>query len=246
MGAVVTITNPNLPGLCEVLEAGAALEFGRDVGGVGRISDDSTVSRRHGIITATEDGFEVTSVGSLRGFVVADRTTPSRTYVPCGVGPVSVPFADASVIVELDDGLDYLDVAVESSTAADQWRTSWGPEMRQRWADVAKDVPALPGTAPAMAGIRWRKTNGVPYSWFLTLVALCEPALGEGPAGTPINRDLAKRRFTTVKVIERHVAQIYEAFELAEVKGARDLIVQIAVDRGLVTRADLELLGPPS
>lgn len=242
MGAVVTVTNPNVAGLATVLDAGSSMEFGREVGGVGRISDDPVVSRRHGIITATDDGFEVTSIGSLVGFVVADRTTPSRLYVPCRVGPVRVPFADASVIVELDDGIDYLDVIVDASDAAQKWAANWGPEMRHRWADVAAAAPALPATAPAMADLRWRKSNGRPYSWFLTLIAMCEPALGTGPAGTPTNQELARRRHTSTGVIERHVAQIYEAFDLAAVGATRDVMVQIAVERGLVTRADLEEL----
>ena len=242
MGAVVTITNPGVPGLSKVLEPGTSMEFGREVGGVGRISDDAIVSRRHGVIAGTDAGFEVTSIGSLIGFVVADRTTPSRLHIPCGVGPIPVPFADASVIVELDDGRDHLDVVVESSSAADSWRSSWGPEVRQRWADVAADAPVLPATAAAMANVGWRKTNGKPYAWFLTLIALCEPALGSGPAGTPTNRELAVRRYTSPGVIERHVAQIYDAFGLADVRGARDVIVQIAVERGLVTRADLRAL----
>jgi hypothetical protein len=209
---------------------------------VGRISDDAVVSRRHGVVTATEDGFEVTSTGSLVGFVVADRTTPSRLHIPCGVGPIQVPFADASVIVELDDGSDYLDVAVDGSAAAQRWSSNWGPEMRQRWADVAAAAPVLPMTAPALAEVKWRKSNGKPYAWFLTLIAMCEPALGIGPAGTPTNRELARRRFMSPGVIERHVAQIYEAFDLADVRGARDVIVQIAIERGLVTRADLQEL----
>ncbi len=242
MGAVVTITNPNVAGLSKVLEPGASLEFGREVGGVGRISDDAVVSRRHGVITATDDGFDVTSTGSLVGFVVADRTTPSRLHVPCGVGPIRVPFADSSVIVELDTGIDHLDVVVDGSAAAQRWRENWGPEMRDRWADVAAAAPVLPMTAPALAEVKWRRSNGRPYAWFLTLIAMCEPALGIGPAGTPTNRELARRRYVSPGVIERHMAQIYEAFGLADVRGARDVIVQIAVERGLVTRADVQEL----
>ena len=184
----------------------------------------------------------MTSVGSLVGFVVADRTTPSRLHIPRGVGPVQVPLADASVIVELDAGSDYLDVVVDGSDAARRWGANWGPEMRHRWADVAAVAPALPLTAPALAHVGWRKSNGKPYAWFVTLIAMCEPALGVGPAGTPTNRELARRRYMSPGVIERQVAQIYQAFGLAEVRGARDVFVQIAVERGLVTRADLREL----
>ena len=142
MGVVVTVTNPQSPGLVVSLEPEMAMDFGRAVGGVGRISDHREVSRTHGTVVATHAGFAVISTGTHSGFVVADRTTPSRLYVPCGVGPVSVPFAEASVIVEFGDAFDYLDVTVTGSDAADQWSSAWGPEMRERLADAVRDSRA--------------------------------------------------------------------------------------------------------
>jgi hypothetical protein len=226
------------------LEPEMTMDFGRAIGGVGRISEHREASRHHGTVVASDDGFAVISTGTHSGFVVADRTTPSRLYVPCGVGPVSVPFADASVIVEFGEEYDYLDVKVTGSDVADRWSRAWGPEMRERWADAARDNRADLATAPAMSEVRWRMANGKPYAWFETLVAMCEPALGVGPAGTPTNRRLAARRKVRVRVIERHVASIYEAFGFdTDDKGARYVIVQIAIDQGLVTRADLAGLG---
>jgi len=241
---VVTVTNPLAPGLASSLEPKMTMDFGRTIGGVGRISEHREVSRHHGTVVATDDGFAVTSTGTHSGFVVADRSTPSRLYIPCGVGPVSVPFADASVIVEFGEEYDYLDVKVTGSGAADRWSSAWGPEMRERSADAAKEKRAGLLTAPPMSEVRWRMANGKPYAWVDTLVAMCEPALGVGPAGTPTNRQLAARRKVKVRVIERHVASIHEAFGFdTDDKGARYVIVQIAIDHGLVTRADLAGLG---
>jgi hypothetical protein len=244
VGVIVTVTNPRSPGLVSSLEPGMTLDFGRTIGGVGRISEHGEVSRHHGTVVASDDGFAVISTGTHSGFVVADRTTPSRLFVPCGVGPVSVPFADASVIVEFGEEYDYLDVRVTGSDAADRWSSAWGPEMRERLADAARHKQAGLVTAPPMSAVRWRMANGKPYAWFDTLVAMCEPALGVGPAGTPTNRQLAARRQVKLRVIERHVASIHEAFGFdTDDKGARYVIVQIAIDQGLVTRADLAALG---
>lgn len=244
VAVVLTVTNPRSPGLKLALEPEMTMDFGRAIGGVGRISDHREVSRHHGTLVASDDGFAVISTGTHAGFVVADRTTPLRLYVPCGVGPVSVPFADASLIVEFGEEFDYLDIMVTGSDAADRWSNAWGPEMRERSADAAREKWAALLTAPPMSEVRWRMANGKPYAWFDTLIAMCEPTLGVGPAGTPTNRQLATRRRVKLRVIERHVASIYEALGFdTDDKGARYVIVQIAVDQGLVTRADLTALG---
>jgi hypothetical protein len=240
VGAVVAITNPTISGLIKELEPGDCFEFGRDVGGVGRISEMNGVSRLHGRIDAVVDGYTVTSLGTHVGFVVADWTTPSRLHVPRGSGPVVVPFAEASIIVELDSGRDHLDVTVEGSTTADRWRDGWAPDMRARWADAGEQV--LPLTAAPMSRVKWMKSNGKPYSWFLTLVAMCTLTLSDGRGGTPTNKQLAAIRILPVGVIERHVTEIYDAFTHSPADGNRDAIVALAVSSGLVTRTDLDLL----
>jgi len=160
MGVVVTVTNPRSPGLVSLLEPEMAMDFGRTIGGVGRISGHREVSRHHGTVVASDDGFAVISTGTHSGFVVADRTTPSRLYIPCGVGPVSVPFSVASVIVEFGEEYDYLDVTVTGSDAADRWSSAWGPEMRERSADAAREKRAALLTAPPMSEVRWRIADG--------------------------------------------------------------------------------------
>jgi len=120
MGVEVTITHPHRRGLVLTLLEGEELVFGRDQGGVGRISESSAVSRRHGTVHATNAGFNVTATGSTMGFTVSDRTTPSRLTIPRGVGPVAVPFARCSLRVDYHGGFGYLNLSVSGSEQADQ------------------------------------------------------------------------------------------------------------------------------
>ncbi len=139
---------------------------------------------------------------------------------------------------------DYLDVLVEGSELADAWDQAWGPQMRDRWFDDGHEV-ATPTRRFAPGGqrhARWQKSNGRPYAWFRTLVALCEPALGDAPAGTPSNPELCRRLIQSKSVTERHLTQIYEAFGLVEDARDRNVVVIRAIDLGLVTRRDLEIL----
>lgn len=237
MTVEVTITHPTKKGLSTTLLPGQELVFGRAVGGAGRISEDRAVSGKHGIVHATHEGFTVTSIGSFMGFVIADRTTPSRLVIPRGTGPIAIPFADCSIIVEHERGRDHLNLTVTGSTAADQWSQSWGPEIRNHWANLQ---PAALETLPPWQ--QWHKSNGKPYAWFATLVALCESSLGAAVAGTPTNGQLAHRLFLTRSAIERHIGLIYKAFGLDGDERQREVIVSIAIDQGIVTSADLRVL----
>lgn len=235
MGVEIKITNPLRRGLALTLHPGEELVFGRNQGGVGRISESSAVSRKHGTVQATDAGFDVTATGSTMGFTIADRTTPSRLTIPRGVGPVAIPFAQCSLIVEYQGGFGYLNLSVSGSQRADLWAGSWGPQLRELWAT------AKPGlmTAPPWPKVKWRKSNGAPYQWFNTLIALCEPALGDRPAGTPTNTQLAHRLGLAEKTIEQHITAIYRAFDL-RAEASRDAIVASAVEQGIVTAADIE------
>ena len=235
MGVEITITNPLRRGLAHTLLPGDDLVFGRNQGGVGRISESSAVSRKHGAVHATNAGFSVTATGSTMGFTIADRTTPSRLTIPRGVGPVAIPFAQCSLIVEYQGGFGYLNLSVNGSEQAELWAASWGPQLRELWAS------AKPGllTAPPWPKVKWRKSNGAHYQWFTTLIALCEPALSDRPAGTPTNTQLAHRLGLAEKTIEQHITAIYRAFDLGA-DASRDVIVASAVDQGIVTAADIE------
>lgn len=235
MGVEIMIANPLRRGLAVTLFAGEELVFGRSQGGVGRISESSAVSRIHGTVHATNVGFNVTATGSTMGFTIVDRTTPSRLTIPRDVGPVPIPFAQCSLIVEYQGGFGYLNLSVSGSEQADLWAASWGPQLRLLWA------AAKPGqmTAPPWPKVKWRKSNGAPYQWFKTLIALCEPALSDRPAGTPTNTQLAHRLGLAEKTIEQHITAIYRAFDL-RAEASRDVIVASAVEQGIVTPADVE------
>lgn len=241
MGVEIKIVHPNIGGLFKVLHPGDEQEFGREIEGVGAIGEDRAISRRHGIVRATTDGFTVTSTGTRVGFVVADRTTPSKLHIARGIGPITVPFADCSIVVEHKRGRDYLNVTVRGSDAADRWARSWGPEMRKLW-DLAPRRGI--GTAAPWPTIDWKKANGKDYAWFTTLVALCEPAFGDAPAGTPTNPDLGRRLYKGHGVIERDLNAIYAAFGLEGRSRQREIIVSIAIAQGIVTREDIATLNP--
>lgn len=124
----MTVHNPEFDHTA-VLRPGEELEFGRYTRGVGQLREDTLVSRRHGLITATDDGFTVTSTGSYLGFTVSDRTTPSKLYIPVGVGPITIPFAEAAITFDRDIEGE-LQITVAGSPAADLWRSQWGPRQR--------------------------------------------------------------------------------------------------------------------
>lgn len=220
-----------------MLRKGETLEFGRGVGGVGRITGHRAVSARHGTIAVTSAGVAVTSTGSRTGFAVVDRTTPSRLHIARGVGPISIPFADFSIVVAHQEGRDFLNVKVAGSATADAWATGWGPQVRDEW-DRATSAS---GTADPWPRLNWRRADGTPYAWFTTLVALCEPAMTNVVAGTPTNGQLASRLRVSHQTVEKHLRSIYDTFGAAGA-GDRDVIVAVAVDQGIVTPADVARL----
>jgi hypothetical protein len=238
-----------------VLSAGDELQFGRDVDGVGRIIGGfrrgRSVSRVHGVVHATATGYAVTSTGRYFGFTVADRTTPSRLYVPVGIGPVAVPFAESSIIIEFADlestaehrlSRARLDVSVDGSETAWRWKTGWGVDIENRWARQPHEGM---GTQKPHFLSKFLLANGRHRACFKTLVALCEPSLGEGDAGTPTNSELARRLGCSEKIIERHLSEIYERVGVLYDARPRESAAALAVNRGLVTREHLHLLPPP-
>lgn len=84
-----------------------------------------------------------------------------------------------------------------------------------------------------------RLRNGRPYAWRATLVAMCAPILTGESASVPTNAVLAKRLGYTVKQIEKHLQQIYEALDIPPDGRRRDLAVNDAITRGLITHDDL-------
>lgn len=235
---VVHIVNPTRHGVDRVtIAVGAEFAFGRQIGGVGRISEDPRVSRHHGLVQATAEGVSVTSTSRRNGFVVRDRATPSRLTVPRGVGPVPLPFREFSIVLEHCVGqAPYLDVEVEGLERADRWHASWGPQIRRGWFDQRES------TAPPLADFHPKFAGGTVRAWFKTLVALCEPQFGRGPAGIPTNADLAARRFVNLGTIERDLTTIYRVLDIEHRPDRREIAAVVPVITGAVTPADLAVL----
>jgi len=178
-GVPVRIYNPQFERTKD-LHPGEEVVFGRGVRDAGELPNNSLVSHRHGVIAATESGFSVTSIGTYSGFVVRDTMTPSRLHIPRGIGPIGVPFANA--IISFDHSVTgRLVVAVVGSELAEQWEESWGPEIEH---DAAVARRSLGGRTQPPPGLK-RKARGEPYTWFWTLVAMCE---GGSPGGRRASR----------------------------------------------------------
>jgi hypothetical protein len=155
-----------------------------------------------------------------------------------GVGPIIIPFAEA--VITFGRGVEgELKITVSGSAAADHWRSQWGAAAENpRPARIPGGASArMSGTRRFLAGTRLR--NGRPYAWRATLAAMCAPVLTGESASVPTNTVLAKRLGYTVKQIEKHLQQIYEALDIPPTGRRRDLAVHDAITRGIITRNDL-------
>jgi len=240
----VRIHNPQFDRSLE-LRPNEEIVFGRGVRDVGQLPNNSLVSRRHGLIAATETGFAVTSIGTYNGFVVRDTMTPSRLHIPVGMGPIELPFANA--VVSFDHSVvGRLEIKVVGSELADRWEENWAPEAEHDRTITEHSQRSRSTNYPASAERPPLKRNarGEPYTWFWTLVAMCEGEITAEFEGVPSNSQLAEDLGYETKAIERHVAAIYLALDIhpGDYQRPRDTAVRRAVDRGLVTRRDLEQL----
>ncbi len=237
----VRIYNPEFGRKKELLP-GDEIIFGRGVRDVGELPNNSLVSHRHGVIAATNSGFSVRSIGTYSGFVVRDTMTPSRLHLPRGMGPIELPFANA--VISFDHSVPgQIRVEVVGSEQADLWEERWGPEAEHDEEVRLHDRRTSRRTQPP-PGLK-RKARGEPYTWFWTLVGMCEGEITSESAGVPTNADLARKLGYETNIIERHLSSIYEALEIdpREQQRPRDVAVRRAVDRGLVRREHLPLLG---
>lgn len=227
-------------GRVEVLAVGESMDIGR-AAGRGRLGgDDRRVSRRHGVIAALEDGtWTATATGTLAGLVIYDHETPSRLHVPAGVGPVAIPFARSSLVVEVREQRYACSVVAAGLTG---WTGSWASVLG------ASARPRDKGTNTQVAwdDVRGRDPRtGRPLRWFQLLVALCEPRLGDPPEDRiPTDDEVAARLGVTPnRVGSRLVGRAREELGLPSyTPQLRQAMVSIAISQGLVTSHDLVVL----
>lgn len=221
-----------------VLEAGEDLPFGREEGAAQLAPDDPTVSRRHGVIHASEGSWGVTATGSRLGLVLYDQETPSRLHVPRGAGPVAVPFARCSLVIESRHARHALTV---HGPGAAGWTGAWSSVLTG-----SADEDATGMTVSPWAGVRWRDgRSDKPLRWYRTLVALCEPYLSDPPEEVVrSDAELAARLGTTANVVQsRLIAEVRDALGFDRfTPQLRQTLVSVALSQGLVTRDDLLLL----
>lgn len=226
------------------LRSGERLEFGREEVEASITDGDRWVSRHHGTIAADERGWSVEAVGSRCGVVVYDTETPSRLHIARGVGPVTMPFAAAAVVVEARGRRHVLFV---EGPGAPGWSGAWASVLGETQGEGR--VPPGLGTVGPWEGVRWLdRRTGRPLRWYQTLVAMCEPFFATPPVEeVPTDAELADRLGTTAAVVrKRLMGELRDELGLdAEAPHVRRTIVAIAIAQGLVTRDDLRVLDEP-
>lgn len=225
-----------------VVGVGRSLEIGRN-DGPGQIAvTNQAVSRRHGVIAFEGPGWSVTATGTQSGLVVYDHETPSRVHVPRGVGPVAMPFAQASVVIEVRQQRYPVTV---TAPGLDGWAGSWASTL-----SAAAGSGMRGATRPPWDGVRWRdERTGKPLRWYQALVAMCEPFLTVGgPDTVPSDSELARRIGTTVNVVQsRLMGEIRDHLGFQTYTSQlRQTMVAVAISQRLVTADDLTVLDVPS
>jgi hypothetical protein len=224
------------------LAGGEEFWFGRDAGQGQVTADDLAVSGRHGCILATAAGWSVRSTGSVHSFAVYDCDTPSRLFVPRGAGPIEVPFAAAMVVIDVE----YRHYAIGVTSAG---ATGWAGN----WTSLRVGPPGgEQGTVAAWNAAPYADRNGRVLRWYQVLVAMCEPRL-RLPADRreeriPTNREIAARLGISIHVLENHhIDRLRRELGFSTyTEQVRQAAVLIAINQGLVTTADLDLLDRPS
>jgi hypothetical protein len=169
--------------------------------------------------------------------VIYDHETPSRLLLSRDVGPVVVPFASASVVIEVK--LRRYAVTVDGP-GAPGWAGSWASAIGD-----GVQAPA-PGETHIPWEIRWKDpSTGKPLRWYQTLVAMCEPFLrnARDPL-VPTNAQIAHRLGTSENVIGKRLMDVVRdqlGFD-RYTPNLRQTMVSIAISQRLVTVADLSVL----
>lgn len=233
------------------LTAGEVFCFGR-AAGPGQISTDRSVSARHGEIVGTDAGWwQLTNLSKTAALVVLDQETPSRLHIPPSAGPVPVPFAEATIVVQAGPAAEQHTLAV-AAAGADRWSGSWTQHrLRARDArQLARRVELDEGTVAVPLPEVLDQRTGLPYRWYLVLLALCEPLLhvppdSEVPTSRRVGAILRSHGQDWLKNIEdvdkRYLPTIYRWVGLApnSREQMRHEAVRRAIDARLVTRDDL-------
>ena len=209
------------------------------------------MSGRHGFIEFVDDGWQVSSTGSVYSFSIYDIETPSRLYIPLGSGPIRVPFAQAIVAIEIRDHRYAFEVRAPGATGwADGWRSVRDVALAPRF--DAGSPALLPGNTNRTTQLMWsseqfQDRRGKVRRWYQVLVAMCEPRL-RLPAErreerVPTNRQLAGRLGISDRTLEKHLDELRQHFGFdTYTDQMRIAAVLIAISQGVVTVSDLTLL----
>ncbi|MEO3826556.1 hypothetical protein [Actinomadura sp. B10D3] len=224
------------------LEPGESLSFGRGAPGlaVGLRLDNPTVPRLAGEILAVEDHWRVSNFSNDHTYVVENpegageylRVSPRRASFP-------VPFEFSRVVF-----------STRGETASFQ---VYAPQhLYVETADI--ELSQIEGSTTISAFSLGQETT-----YFLVLVALCEPRLrGDSFTAIPTSRQVAERlsglpgRSPTLRAVNFHIdylaeqkLRVKEPVEEERLDGKRTAVVDVALRFGLVQEEHLALLPPP-
>ncbi len=216
------------PHASSTLMAGEWLKFGRGKG-PGQITEtDRTVSELHGTIRHDGDSWSITSTGSYLGASVHDVATAAGFELSVGVGPVTVPFAHAMVIVAGREARHALSVR--------------GPVL----GGAEPSIVGSGSTIPIVDRSVCLGRDGRPLRWFLTLIALCEHSLanpGSTVGAVPSDRELQARLGIGSSTLERALTRVREELGFAPHTPQLRVVMAItAIHQGVVTPSDLQHL----
>lgn len=223
-----------------VLEPGQHLMCGRAPGPGELAADNTAVSREHVAIRAEADRWSISTVGRYAGVVVYDHETPSRIHVPRGVTDLPMPFASASVVIEIRQRR--YPIRVEGTGAAG-WSGAWRSIRDQ---EVAPAPNAATATETEWDEVRWQnRRNGRPLRWYQTLVAMCEPFFAQPPVEVvPSDAEIARRLGVSENMVQsNYIGQVRDALGFGSYSTQlRQTLVSVAISQRLVTVDDLRVL----
>lgn len=225
---------------------GEVLRFGRgtpDDGVELTLSDDPRLHRQCGVLTVQDDGWTVFNTGGWLHLRLVDLDGLGRDDLPPG-SRRRVPWIRTEVSVGL--GTDRVGFSAEQRVLRPAGRAELPPEAGQLSGRLTIDPFAL--------------DRGTGY--FRALVALCQPRLedsrnrevpSDAQVAVRLNRVPSEVQHVTARGVGRRIAYLRSLFGLLEQdergssaglerRGARAHLVDIALEAGVVTAADLRLL----
>jgi pSer/pThr/pTyr-binding forkhead associated (FHA) protein len=142
----------------------------------------------------------------------------------------------------VDDGLSSNGTYVNGERLSGRQRLAGGDEIRVGRTSLVFQLITDDGSKTYVPAIDWPPVE-LSRMQRLTLVALCRPILAEAPHGSPAtNQEIAEELFISLSAVKTHLRALFVKFGIADVpqNQKRARLATLALERGLVTRRDLD------